>query len=292
MEYNKIYQCDCHDLAAMLPKGEVNLIFTSPPYANQRKKQYGGMSEAEYPEWTVKWAEAFKESLTFDGSIAIVIRPHIKNGQISDYVLKTRLAMREANWLEAEELIWIKPDSPPLGHIGRPRRAWESILWFAKSKDVFCKPKANGSLSNRIGFESIKGVGEYKSGTSASKTGIARCRDYIEVGTGSVDKSTENKHPAQFPPRLAKWVIKLLCPQNGIVCDPFMGSGTTAIACESLNFEENFNLKFVGSEIKEQYFQISNERLKKWHDGQKTSKLEFLPTKKLSILPILPILTQ
>ena len=40
MEYNKIYQCDCHDLAAMLPKGEVNLIFTSPPYANQRKKQY------------------------------------------------------------------------------------------------------------------------------------------------------------------------------------------------------------------------------------------------------------
>lgn len=265
MEYktNTIYQTDCKILANIIPAETLDLIVTSPPYANQRKSQYGGIEEEMYPEWTVDWAECFRNALKDTGSIAIVIRPHIKNGQISDYVLKTRLAMRKAGWNEAEELIWIKPDSPPLGHIKRPRRAWESILWFSKTSRPFCNPQANGTTSERIGFESIKGVGDYKSGTSKAKCGIARCRDYIEIGTGSVDKSKSNSHPAQYPEKLAKWIVKLLCPPTGLVCDPFIGSGTTALACINLNVEENHNFQYIGSEVKEEYFLIANERTKR-----------------------------
>ena len=263
MEYkeNFIYNLDYKLFAEIIPKKSINLIFTSPPYAEQRKKQYGGIKECEYPQWTVDWVESFKEKLSDNASIAIVIRPHIKNGQISDYVLKTRLALREKGWLEAEELIWIKPDSPPLGHINRPRRAWESILWFSNSTHPYCDPKANGSISDRVGFESKKGVGDYKNGTTLAKTGISRCRDYVEVGTGSVDKSKENTHPAQYPEKLVKWAIKLLCPPGGMVCDPFMGSGTTAVACQSLNIEENLMFKYIGSEINEDYVSIAKNRL-------------------------------
>ena len=122
----------------LLPDESVDLIITSPPYAEQRKKQYGGIPEKDYPEWTVKWMDEVKRILKPDGSVAINIRPHIRNGQISDYTLKTRLALREAGWIECEELIWIKPDSPPLGSVKRPRRAWESIHWFGKTGNVYC----------------------------------------------------------------------------------------------------------------------------------------------------------
>ena len=58
-------------------------------------------------------------------SVFMVIRPHLRDGVLSDYVLRTRLAVREAGWHECEELIWLKPDAPPLGslkdHDGRGR---------------------------------------------------------------------------------------------------------------------------------------------------------------------------
>jgi len=258
---DNIIQGNCLEVAQQFKTEDINLLVTSPPYAEQRKRQYGGVSELDYPEWTVKWMEAYRHALKEDGSIAIVIRPNIRQGQISDYVLRTRLAVREAGWVEAEELIWIKPDSPPLGHTGRPRRAWESILWFSKTGRPFCDPKANGHVSDRVGFESTKGVGDYKQGTCPASKGIARCRDYVEVGTGAVDKSPNNTHPAQYPAKLATWIIKLLCPPNGLIVDPFVGSGSTLVACEELNQSENMGLKYHGIDISEEYCKISNSRL-------------------------------
>lgn len=255
MELNKIICDNCQNLLSNY-QGEIfDLVVTSPPYAQQRDRQYGGIPEQEYPDWTVNWMNVCRRVLKPQGSIAIVIRPHIRQGQISDYVLKTRLAVRASGWLECEELIWIKPDSPPLGAIKRPRRAWESILWFSMSKDAYCDPKANGSLSNRVGFISKKGVGDYKQGVSEPKTGIARCRDYVEVGTGKVDRSKENNHPAQYPEELASWIIKLLSPKEGSVLDPFMGSGTTAVAC----IKEK--RKYLGIEVSPEYCKIAESRI-------------------------------
>ena len=259
MTYNSILNDDCLKIASSFADNSINVIITSPPYAQQRSKQYGGIPEELYPQWTADWCNAFRHALTDDGSIAIVIRPHINNGQISDYVLKTRLKLRET-FNESEELIWVKPNSPPLGNLNRPRRAWESILWFSKTNKPYCDPKANGTPSNRVGFESIKGVGDYKSGCHKAREGIARCKDYVEVGTSGVDRSPENIHPAQYPEKLAAWLVKLLCPVNGTVVDPFMGSGTTLVACKNLN-KNGYNLTYHGIEIREEYCQIARNRL-------------------------------
>lgn len=248
---------NCFEILPTLSNESIDLIVTSPPYAEQRKKQYGGISEKEYPTWTVKWMEACRQCIKPNGSIAIIIRPNIHNGQISDYVLKTRLAIREAGWIECEELIWIKPDSPPLGHIKRPRRAWESILWFSKSRKPYCEPKANGKFSNRIGFVSVKGVGEYKSGISEPISGISRCRDYAEIGTGKADRSANNTHPAQYPEELSSWIVKLLSPEKGMVLDPFIGSGTTALSCIKNG------RTYVGIEQNSTYCEIANSRIAK-----------------------------
>jgi site-specific DNA-methyltransferase (adenine-specific) len=257
MWLNAIQHASCFDALAKIPNNSINAVITSPPYAEQRKKQYGGVSEADYPTWTVEWMSAIWDRLTDDGNVAIVIRPHLKNGQISDYVLRTRLALREAGWRECEELIWIKPGSPPMGHIGRPRRSWESIHWFAKREKSFCDPLANGVASNRLGLESKKGMSNYIHDQVARVTtsGIARCRDYVEVSTSGVNRDPINTHPAQFPEQLARWLIELLCPPQGIVFDPFIGSGTTAVAALRTG------RPYAGADLCEDYVRIANHRL-------------------------------
>lgn len=255
--FNQILSGDCLQILPTLPKQSIDCVVTSPPYAMQRNQSYSSISEENYPAWSVSWMNALRDCLKPHGSVAIVIRPHLMNGQISDYVLKTRLALRAENWVECDELIWIKPQSPPLGSKKRPRRSWESILWFAQTGDCYCEPKNNGKLSTRVGFCGKKHLGQkFKVGSSEPITKIARCQDYVEVGTSKNDRSAENTHPAQYPVDLAAWLIKLLSPEDGVVLDPFMGSGSTAIAA----IREK--RKYVGIEQNADYIAIAQNRLK------------------------------
>jgi len=254
--WNRIINGDSLETMKMLDSESFDLVLTSPPYAQQRSKQYNSISEGDYPLWTDSWMTECRRLLKPTGSVIIVIRTNLKNGCISDYVLRTRIKLHESGWVEPEELIWIKPDSPPLGSVYRPRRSWENVLWFAKSgKESYCDPQANGKPSDRVGFISKKGVGEYKSGTSIPKSGIARGRDYFEIGTSHTDKSPSNTHPAQFPCLLAEQVIAMLCPTNGTVLDPFVGSGTTCLAAKRLG------RKYIGIDLSSEYCQISINRL-------------------------------
>ena len=258
MDLNKIYNEDCLIGMKRIPDGSVDLVVTSPPYALQRKNQYGGVNEADYPNWTAEYMRVLRPKLSKGASVFINIRPHLKNGVISDYTLKTRLALREDGWYENEEIIWIKPDSPPLGSTKRPRRSWESIHWFSMSRQPYCDTKANGVESDRIGFENDKhehgGSSHIHAGQNKSKKGISRSRDYIEVGTGKVEKNVS--HPAMFPVQVPEHLIRMCSKNEGVVLDPFMGSGTTAIAC--MNTERNF----IGFELDKTYYEKSLERIK------------------------------
>ncbi len=250
---NQIICGDC--LKEQLPPSSIDLLFTSPPYAEQRKKQYQSIIEEDYPYWTTDWVQALSPALKPIASVVIVIRSHVHQGFISPYILKTRLALHDIGWREPEELIWVKPDAPPLGNIHRPRRSWEHILWFSRSNKPFCDLRAHDGISNRIGFQSKKGVGDWKSGCSPVKTGTPRTRDYFEAGTSSCDRSPNNTHPAQFPEILATQMIKMLCPVNGVVLDPFFGSGTTGVSC--VKNERSF----IGIDISEEYCKIASDRI-------------------------------
>jgi hypothetical protein len=76
----------------------------------QRKDMYPGVPEEKFPEFAVDWMAKLWDKLTDDGSKLMIIRTHLKRGVISDYVLRTRLALRDFGWKECEELIWYKPD--------------------------------------------------------------------------------------------------------------------------------------------------------------------------------------
>lgn len=266
-----IYNEDCNkgipNLAQSYDKF-VDTVITSPPYTNQRKNQYGGIPEKDYPNWTVKWMDNIKSILTNNGSVFINIRPNLKNGQISDYVLKTRLALRKAGWIECEEIIWVKPDSPPLGSVNRPRRAWESILWFSKTNKPFVDVKVGGNLSTRIGFENNKfehgGKSHIHAGQNKATKGKSRVKDYIEVGTGKIEKGYS--HPAMFPPEIVEYLINLSCPKDGIVFDPFMGSGTVARQAIRMN------RGFCGFELNDSYYEESLNSIHKLIKQEKKEK--------------------
>lgn len=250
---------DCMKLIPTLDDCSVNLVVTSPPYAEQRKGHYKGVSEADYPAWTVKWMELLWDKLADDGSVLIVIRPHIKSGILSDYVLRTRLALRDNGWTECDELIWVKPTSPPLGNNRRPRRAWESILWFGKMGQPFCNPQACGRESNRIGFQGSLRFGVDRNGpitkgqSMAATIGVARCPDFFVAGVGETQESID--HPAVFPVSLAEQLILTFSREGELVLDPFCGSGSSLCA------SKRTDRAYLGFDSNAKYVRIARERL-------------------------------
>ena len=255
---NRFFNDDCCDIVPRLPAESADLVCTSPVYANQRKNQYGGVSEADYPAWTVQWMAEVHRVLKPTGSVAIVIRPHVQNWELSDYVLKTRLALREWGWIECDELIWMKPDGPALGNNVFPRRCWESILWSSKTRKPYCDSKANGHPCENIGQYgfSAKGQGKWVSDVKDHRiSGIARCRDIVECAVALNAKG--NSHPAQYPAELAEWIVRLLCPKSGVVLDPFMGAGSTAVGVLRAGGER----KYVGIDVNAQYCREAEARI-------------------------------
>lgn len=255
-----LHHGDCIEVMRSLPAESVDTIITSPPYAEQRKSTYGGIRESDYPTWTVAWmAEAWR-IVKPGGSVLINIRPHVRGGQISDFTLRTRLALREDGWFEIDELIWHKTSSMPTFPYTRPRRAWESIHWFAKAKDPYADPKANGQPSKRIGRPDKaraerEGWDHIRLAPSTElREGVARSTDVASFSVGDGD-SKGWAHPAKFPPSLAEWLGRLTCPPGGTILDPFNGSGSTGVAAIRNGWD------YIGIDSVEEYIHMSRKRL-------------------------------
>lgn len=252
----KLHTGDCIDVLKTLPDSSVDSVVTSPPYAMQRASTYGGIQEKDYPEWTVAWMQEVRRVLKDDGSVIINISPHVKNGELSDYVLLTRLALRGAGWTELAELIWHKTRAMPVGNVNRPRRHWESLLWYGTHGRPYSDAKANGRTANYIGG---KGGQHTKNGwnhynSSADKTNYnkwARSADIVSLAPNA--ESTG--HPASFPVGLVEWCGKLITPPGGTILDPFTGSSSTGVAA----IRNGWN--FIGIDQSAEYIEMSNRRL-------------------------------
>lgn len=259
-EINTVLQGDCRDLTPLLPDNSINLCLCSPPYAQQRDKHYPGVPEEAYPKFTAEWMERLVPKLTDDASVLIVIRPHLKHGVISDYVLKTRLLLRQMGWRECEELIWHKTDGGAcMGSLKRPRRTYESILWFSRTHEPFSDVKACGKWSDNVSFRGstrfgIGGNSLVHGGQDKTKrSGRTRLTDVISVPVTAIPRGIE--HPAMFPVELADTLIQTFCPPGGTVLDNFAGSGSTLIAAKRLGRD------FCGMEIVPKFCEIARSRL-------------------------------
>lgn len=275
---NRIEHGDVLDVLPTLANRSVNLVITSPPYAEQRRGLYGGVHEREYPAWTVRWMDLLRPKLATDASVMINIREHVRDGCISDYVLRTRLALREAGWNEIEELIWFAPDKPPLGSRLRPRRCWERVLWFSQSKrpyvDLFAcgnpqngKAVRSGQTNDRNEYNEQRRLGIRTGGTRwkgdyihagqglKRKNPVARVTDLIRATCGSIDPHVP--HPAMFPRALPSFLVQTFSRTGDLVLDPFVGSGTSCLVAEELG------RRWMGIDNKREYVRLARRRLRR-----------------------------
>ncbi len=130
----EIIQGDCREALQQFERGTFDLIVTSPPYADQRNKTYGGIKAEKYVEWFLARSEQFLRVLKPTGSFVLNIKEKAECGERHVYVLELILALRKQGWLWTEEYIWHKKNCHPGKWPNRFRDSWERCLHFSKTR--------------------------------------------------------------------------------------------------------------------------------------------------------------
>ena len=223
-----------------LPSDSVQAIITSPPYANMRKKQYGGIPAHKYAHWFKPIAKELLRVLKPRGSFILNIKENANDGELSTYVLELILSMREWGWLWKEEYIWHKLDGYPSAHPDRFPNRWERLLHFTKQKSIdFYKNsvlvKRDYDKSYWRRKPSSNGNKWYVSNLNNAMLGKTHRQPHnlLQVSTSNGTKNARF-HPATFPSRIPAFFINLFSLEGDLILDPFAGSGTTVQVAEKM----------------------------------------------------------
>lgn len=261
----KLYLGDCKDELRKLPDNSVDLIVTSPPYADQRKSTYGGISHDKYVDWFLPISEQLLRVLKPTGTFILNIKEKVVNGERSTYVMELIIAMRKQGWFWTEEFIWHKKNSYPGKWPNRFRDSWERLLQFNKDKHF-----------NMYQEEVMVPTGDWAKSRLKNLSDTDKIRDNSKVGSGfgknisnwlERDKAfptnvlhlatecNNKNHSAAFPEELPEWFIKLFTKEKDVVLDPFMGSGTTLIVANRMKRNS------IGIEIVPEYYNMVRNQL-------------------------------
>lgn len=258
---------DCKEELLKLHDNSVDLIVTSPPYADQRKGTYGGIHPNKYVEWFLPISEQLLRVLKPTGTFVLNIKEKVVNGERSTYVMELIIEMRKQGWLWTEEFIWHKKNCYPGKWPNRFRDAWERLLQFNKNTKF-----------NMYQEEVMVPMGDWAKSRLKNLSETDKTRDNSKVGSGFgknisnwVDRdkayptnvlhlATEcnNKnHSAAFPEELPEWFIKLFTKESDTVLDPFMGSGTTIIVANRMRRNS------IGIEIVPEYYEMVKDQVRR-----------------------------
>lgn len=262
---NSIIQGDSREELKRFASDSVDLIFTSPPYADSRKHTYGGIHPDRYVEWFLPFVDEFFRVLKPSGSFVLNIKEKVVDGERHTYVLDLITSMRKRGWLWTEEYIWHKKNCYPGKWPNRFRDAWERCLHFTKSRHFSMYQESvmvpmgdwrHSRLRNLSETDRVRDESKVKSGFGKKIENwigrdLAFPTNVLHLATECGNKS----HSAAFPEDLPAWFIKLFTKKDDLVLDPFLGSGTTIVASARLL------RKFVGIEINANYCELAREHL-------------------------------
>jgi DNA modification methylase len=243
-------------------KGQIDLIFFSPPFPLNRKKKYGNLQGEEYIEWLSGLAILFKEYLSEKGSIVIEVGNSWESNVpvMSTLALKSLLAFLEkGEYCLCQQFIWNNPaklPSPAQWVNVERNRVKDSFTYFWwMSKTPF--PKADNRkilVEYSKSMKSLLKNKKYNSGTRPSEHNIGEV-SFLTDNQGAIPSNvitaanTQSNtpyqkyckeydlepHPARMPEALPEFFIKFLTEEGDLVLDPFGGSNTTGWVAERLN---------------------------------------------------------
>lgn len=256
------FQGDALDLLKELDDESVNLVFTSPPFALQRQKEYGNRNEAEYVDWLMEFAVLVKTKLRPDGSFVLDLGGAYQKGVPSRSLYPFRVVTRfcdELGFVLAEDFYWYNPSKlpSPIEWVNkrklRAKDAVNAVWWFSKT----AWPKANIAnvltpYSERMKKLIADPLAFYTPKKRPSGHDIASAFGKDNAGAIppnllQIPNSESNGqylngcatvgitgHPARFPARLPEFFIKFLTDAGDLVLDIFAGSNTTGAVAEQL----------------------------------------------------------
>jgi len=256
----KLILGDCTQKLKKLEDSSIDLIFTSPPYADQRKNTYGGIHPDKYVEWFLPISKELLRVLKPTGTFILNIKERVVDGERHTYVMELIRAMRKQGWLWTEEFIWCKKNSYPGKWPNRFRDSWERLLQFNKKnrfkmfQEAVMVPMGDWAKTRlRHLSETDKIRDESKVGSGFGKNvsnWLGRNKVYPTNVLHMATECNNKDHSAAFPESLPEWFIKLFTEGKDWVLDPFMGSGTTIKVAQRLRRNS------IGIEIQPRYYNM------------------------------------
>jgi site-specific DNA-methyltransferase (adenine-specific) len=259
---------DCLAILAQLPDDSFDLVITSPPYDGQPKYGNGERYAREWYEgFFLKVTKEILRTLKPHGSFILNYRSKRHGNERGTLQYELVFRLREQGFLFCEDFIWGKP-SPPPGRFNRfLKDAVEYCFQFAKTPkwQLFpehCLAPARWDARDRERRKKL--AHNYVRVNEPSGQGRKR----VQAGPDMVRPSTllrlepefgpnPTRHPARFPLALPMFFIKLMTKPGQVVCDPFAGTCTTALAAETLG------RRWLVTETDDNFAAILPERMKR-----------------------------
>lgn len=256
MDTNYIMHGDCSDVLKTFPDNTFDLIFADPPYYlqlpnNKRLKRFDGSEIIPvYDEWdkfenyedfdnfTLRWLSECQRVLKPTGTIWVIGMYHS--------IFRVGKIMQDLGLWFLNDVIWVKIGALPNLNGRRFTNNHETLIWAVKNKD--CK-------GYTFKYELLKEMNDGKQMKDTDWvfsicTGIERLRD----------KNGIKLHNTQKPIKLIQRVILTASNKGDLILDPFLGSGTTAVAAEELD------RKWIGIEKNKKYVELAQNRINSLHN--------------------------
>lgn len=242
---NQVFCEDALQGLARLPDASIDLLLADPPYG--LGKDYGNesdkMESAAYLEWMAQWIDLALPKLKANGSLYIFLTWRYSPEVF--VMLKQRMSMMN-------EIIWDRRVPSMGGSVRKYSSVHDTVGFFVKAKDYYFDLDAI-----RIPYDAVT--------KKARSRKIFEGAKWLELGFNPKDvwsvsrlhreHAEREEHPTQKPLEIIERMIKASCPPGGVVLDPFMGSGTTAVAAKRCGRD------FVGFELNPDYCAMIENRL-------------------------------
>ena len=252
-----LYNGDCLKLLKMLPDESVDLVVTSPPYCIGKAYEDPHDDIETFKEQHVKIFDELYRVVKKGGSICWQVGYHISDKCVVPldciiYNIFTSMSEKLENpFILRNRIIWTFGHG--LNSLNRFSGRHETIMWFTKGKETIFNLDDVRVPQKYPGKRSYKGPNKGQLSGNPLGKNPSDVWDIPNVKAKHVEKTD---HPCQFPVAIPQRLIKALTIPNGLVLDPFSGSGSTGVAAIIEG------RRFVGAEIQKEYYNIAVDRLK------------------------------
>ena len=276
----EVREGDCLDLLRAMETASVDLIVTSPPYADM--KTYvddHGIHPDRYVEWFLPIVQELERVLKPTGSFILNINDKVVDGFRHPYVYQLVCAIHERTGFKMwERLFWNKVKS--LAHTKRFGDRVEHLFWFTKGKNFVCDLNPMRTPYTEKSLERMKTpiIVRYNRESERPERRHKQWKPHPDGALPSTlvtvcaqSKRVHDQHVAVFPEQLVEGFVLAASKEGALVLDPFCGTGTTGVVAV------RHGRRFLGMEKQPVYAEFARGRIGSVKTDRRTDTEEVLP---------------